>query len=451
MRRTQWIWIAVLVLGLGAYSKAWGEDQSPGGEGGDPLGGSAVAAAVSAQEEKQISLLQLTDEDLQGICDQLEQKYDWLKGEKKPVTSSLDITLYGKIKWDAAYDNNRVSTGNFIRWVESTEGRGHDDEFNMTGNETRLGMKLSGPDFGEAKTSGLVEIDFFGGGAENKSNPMMRHAFVKLDWPEKKFNILAGQYWDIISPLNPTTLNYAVQWWVGNIQYRRPQIRLTKSMNLAEDVDLKLEGGLFRTIGDAAAFSPGDTGEDAGYPHVQGRASICFPFWDAGKRTSLGVSGHYAEEEFDYNFQGNSEDVESWSMCFDLHMPWNDWISHKAEYYIGENMDAYLGGIGQGITVTTIGPLVNIEEIRSRGGWYAMALGPWDGWRFNLGASADKVSDPDIVAGARSSNFSAWGNVLYSVNKHVTVGLEVSRWRTAYKGQRDGDAFRVQTSFIYKF
>ena len=103
---------------------------------------------------------------------------------------------------------------------------------------------MFGPKGEDIQTGGRVEIDFYGGGAENKSNPMMRHAYLNLDWPKDKFSILAGQTSDVISPLFPDTLNYTVGWWVGNIGYRRPQIRLTKSYTLDKDMELKLEGAL---------------------------------------------------------------------------------------------------------------------------------------------------------------------------------------------------------------
>jgi hypothetical protein len=94
----------------------------------------------------------------------------------------------------------------------------------MTANETRLGAKIKGPNVDGMEISGRVETDFYGGGAaENKPNLMMRHAYIELGWPHEKFSILAGQTSDVISPLVPTTLNYSVCWWVGNMA-GRPQI-----------------------------------------------------------------------------------------------------------------------------------------------------------------------------------------------------------------------------------
>ncbi|MHC4154853.1 MAG: DcaP family trimeric outer membrane transporter [Planctomycetota bacterium] len=366
--------------------------------------------------------------------------------EKKPVWSNLDVQLYGYIKLDAAYDSSRTNTGNFARWVESETTNKNDDQFNMTANQTRLGLKIAGPADGEIKTSGLVEIDFYGSGAENKAEPMMRHAYLNILWPEDRFSILAGQTWDVISPLNPSTLNYSVQWWAGNIGYRRPQIRLTKTYAVNEETELKLEGALARTIGISDTFTT-DSGEDAGYPGAQGRVGITFP-WFGYKPTTFGVSGHVAREEYDTSASGDSKHFDSWSANLDLTQPINDWLTIKAELFTGENLSAYLGGIGQGVNVDTF------TEIASKGGWVAAALGPWDNWQFYLGVSAEDVDDGDLrgMSGdRRKHNRSIFGNLLYSLNKSTQIGFELSEWHTDYQDQDDGDSVRAQTSFIYKF
>ena len=72
----------------------------------------------------------------------------------KPVWSNLDIQLYGRLKLDAAYDSSRIENGNYAKWVVSESTNDNDDQFNMTANETRLGMIITGPDDGEMKTSG---------------------------------------------------------------------------------------------------------------------------------------------------------------------------------------------------------------------------------------------------------------------------------------------------------
>ena len=368
--------------------------------------------------------------------------------KKKPVWSNLDIQLYGYLKLDAAYDSSRTTTGNYVKWVDSENTNKNDNEFNMTANETRLGMMITGPEDDGAKTSGRVEIDFYGGGPENKSRIMMRHVYLKIDWPDERFSIIAGQTSDVISPLNPYTLNYSVAWWAGNIGYRRPQIRLTKSFALNSDVDIKLEGALARTIGIDNTLTPSsESGEDAGLPGVQGRVSATFPLLRY-KPTTFGVSGHWAKEEYDTSLSGANKDFDSWSLNLDLTQPVNEWLTVKGELFTGENLGAYLGGIGQGVNTNTY------KEIGSRGGWVAASLGPWSKWRYNLGVSIDDVDNDDLagISGdKRNYNRSIFGNVVYSVNKNTEIGFELSQWHTEYNSQSNGDSLRAQTSFIYRF
>lgn len=362
------------------------------------------------------------------------------------VWSTVNVQLYGKIKFDAAYDSARTNTGNFARWVSPGEKQRGDGQFNATANETRLGLRVTGPTTDDLKTSGLVEIDFFGVGSETSPEPRMRHAYLKLEWPKQRLSVLAGQTWDVISPLNPSTLNYTVQWWGGNIGMRRPQVRVTKGVSLGDDVDLTLQAALLRTMGHNSGFDPGDTGEDAGFPSGQVRAAVTFPLF-GGKKTTIGVSGHYGQEEYDRDASGANIDVYSWSGNIDACIPINAWLTLKAEAFTGQNLDAYAGGIGQGINV--VGN--DVSELTSSGGWCAFSIGPWDKWSFNVGANGEIITGGITVDGTRESNSAIFGNVIYKINDNASVGLELSDWHTEYKGDSDGNDIRVQGAFIYKF
>ncbi len=370
-----------------------------------------------------------------------------LEQKKKAVWSGLDIQLYGFLKADASYDTDRTNPGNYVLYVDSFPANKNDDEFNLTANQTRLGLKITGPDDSAVKTSGLLEFDFYGNYAEeNKAKLQMRHAWLKMDWPQDKFSILAGQMSDTMSPLAPDTLNYTVLWDSGNIGYRRPQVRLTKGFAVSKDTELQVEGSAARTIGRNSTMGSvtSESGEDAGYPTAQGRVSLTFP-GIGYKPTTIGFSGHYGREEYDTALTGVNKKFDSWSANIDVTQPINKWLTVKGELFTGLNLNTYLGGIGQGVNTTTN------EEIAAKGGWIAASLGSWDSWRFNTGVGIDEAGRDDLSSGSRTLNRSIFGNVLYSVSKNAEVGVEVSHWRTAYKNADDMDDLRVQTSFIQKF
>jgi len=370
----------------------------------------------------------------------------------KMVWSNLDIQIYGYLKLDTAYDSSRINNGNFAQWVEPENENNEDNQFNMTANESRFGVKINGPDNGTMKTSGLAEVDFYGDSNENKAHLMMRHAYMKLDWPDCRFNIIAGQTSDVISPLFPSTVNYSVGWWTGNIGYRRPQIRLTKEYELDEQTDLKLEGALARTIGrDSVTHT--DSGEDSGLPSIQARAGMTLPIYGPGP-TVVGLSGHLGKEEYDITDSGRNKDFTTWSINLDVAQPIRSWLSIKGELFAGENLDAYLGGIGQGVTTKGYN---QYEEIGSKGGWVAASLGPWDKMRFNVGGGLDDVDSSnvnphsDANPDGRTMNRSIFGNMFYTLNKNTEWAVELSHWRTQYRGSGDGESLRLQAALIYKF
>ncbi|MHC4120547.1 MAG: DcaP family trimeric outer membrane transporter [Planctomycetota bacterium] len=410
-------------------------------DSGDPAGDNAELKQRIEELDRELAELK---RDVGGE----EQTTDPL-ASKKPLWSSLDIQLYGYLKLDAAYDTSRVQNGNFAQWVEREDTNDDDDQFNMTANQSRFGVLITGPADGEIKASGRAEVDFYEGGAENKPRLMMRHAYMKLDWPDDRFSVIAGQTSDVISPLYPTTVNYSVGWWTGNIGYRRPQIRLTKDVETDSGRDVKLEGAVTRTIGRDSIALAGttDSGEDSGRPTLQGRVSTTVDLFDVAP-SAIGVSAHYGTEEYDTAPDGSSEDFRTWSLNVDLVQPVNEWLEIKSEVFTGENLNAYLGGIGQGVTL--FGPN-QFDEIGSTGGWMAASLGPWDDRQYNIGIAIDDVDRGDVNNGARTSNRSIFANMFWAISRNVDWALELSHWRTNYAGPGDADSFRIQTAFIYKF
>jgi len=371
--------------------------------------------------------------------------------QKKSVWSTLELQIYGFVKLDAAYDTDQASPGNFVKWIDLDPENPNDSQFSMTANQTRVGLWVTGPDDEEKslQTKGRIEIDFYGGGAENKPNPMLRLAYVDLHWRDSGWRFVAGQTFDIISPLFPYTVNYSVQWWAGNIGYRRPQIQGKKDLAISESSQMQIAAGMTRDIGSTdSVFADVDSGTDAGVPGFQGRLG-----WKVGthrpRPVSFGFSGHWSKESFELNEMGDHEDFNSWSANFDLQVPLGAKINLKTEAYTGANLAQYLGGIGQGVN------LERNREIGDTGGWIGLDLGPYRRLTHHIGATASDVDDDDIDQGDRTFNGSIFWNGFYEMNKHLSFALELSYWRTDYKMPETGpdraNDFRTQFAVIYRF
>jgi hypothetical protein len=408
-----------------------------------------------AASEDKVSSLEKENAQLRQRVDNLEKKVDVLtkmmEAKSQPARSAEPNKPAVPAKpAEQAIQQPKLSDEDVKKILASIKQNENnkndrDSQFSMTPKQTRIDMKIYGPQSEEFKTSGLVEIDFYGTDAgENKAGILLRHAYMQLDWPKDRFSILAGQTSDLISPLYPSTLNYTVNWWVGNIGYRRPQIRFTKIYALDKDVDWTIAGAFVRTIGSTSNIFTPDTGRESGLPGLQARTALKFPFF-GDKPTEVGFSSHWAKEELDTDPYGHHKNFYSWSYNIDITQPVNKWLAFKSELFTGQDLSTYLGGIGQGINTTTN------KEIGSKGGWIAASLGPWDKWNFNVGAGVDTADKDDVDTGARTLNRNVFGNMIYSFDKNAKVGLELSHWRTEYKGPGGAESFRAQMAFMYNF
>ncbi len=370
-------------------------------------------------------------------------------GSAWAAEGAIDVKPYGFIKGDACWSDSRISTGNFAKWVEPEDANRNDSQFDLTANETRLGLKVTGPEVGGAKTRAQVEGDFFGGGAENKANPMMRHAFAEVAWPLLDLSVLGGQTWEVIAPENPRTLNYSVYWWAGNIGYRKPQVRVTKGLEFA-GIRFEAAAAAVRNItaGAATWYSASDAGQDAGWPAVQGRVAMTCA-WLGDRKATMGVSGHIASEEWDTKKGGAPRYMRSWVGAVDLSMQLctKKALVLKGEGWTGENLASSLGGIGQAFNAA------KWEPVRAKGAWLNLIAGPYSFWTVSLGTSVDDPDECDLSGAAdKKRNQSVFGAVFYDITPATTVAVEAADWITEYKDSRkNAEALRVQTSIIHRF
>ena len=364
--------------------------------------------------------------------------------ETYPLSSTSKIQLYGYLRLDAAYETSATYPGDYTLWVKPYPATGErQPEFHETANQSRFGLNFSLPESGDIKTRGKVEIDFYGGGAENKANPMMRHAYMVFEWPQYHFEVLAGQTSDVISPLTPPTLYYSVAWFQGNIGYRHPQIRLTKSVPTGDHSAWNFQFALVRPMG--RELVDRRTGPDSAHPDLQGRIAYSFP-GGGGQAASVGLSGHWGQETYNAH---TAEEHTTWITSSSVDLDWTFPLAKRllltGEAYSGRDLDAFYGGSDQA---------VNFEKgiaTASSGGWLALALKASPEWTWNLGVGADDPKNSDLTEGARSRNRIAFANMMYAFTKSALLGFEVSYMDTQYLGKQNAHAMRGQLAFQYSF
>ncbi|MDY0166239.1 MAG: hypothetical protein RBS80_06820 [Thermoguttaceae bacterium] len=379
-----------------------------------------------------------------------EQYFTWgeLQAEMKRLAftkGDFRIVPYGAFWADAIYQTERTNPGSYTTFVPSREVEG-ENAFIVDARRTRLGLNIDGPRIPmlhNAASSAQVEIDFQSpvtDSTENKPTVQLRHAY----WQAKNdyYRVLIGQYWDVISPLNTDTLNYSVGWVGGNIGYRRTQFRFERYFHLDSNLLLTSQIAIAQNI--VTDSIAGVKRESGGWPILQGRLATTLGDRKNGLPIEVGVSGHIGETGFDFLPAGpplpeDDRRFRTWSMNVDMKVPITERLAVKGEFFTGENLSAFVGGIGQGICV------INRSTIRSTGGWFDVTYKLTNRWRVVAGWGLDDPNDNDLMVG-RTYNQFIFANTTYDVTKSLVTGFEVTSWRTLYQDLRPAPDFTGPTA-----
>ncbi len=423
------VWIALLTCWPAALL-AEEVGPSPSAPSSPPLDAPADEAE-NVQAEKESSLDELRAD---------VKKEVWKKGD-------FSITPYGILYFNTVYASQRTSPGSYTLFVHSASLE-PESEFVVDARTTRLGLDVIGPSlptFHGAQSGGRVEIDFQNSllSTENRATLLLRHAYGEIK--NEEFRLVFGQTVDVISPLMTGTLQYGAGRDVGNIGYRRAQLRVERFFALSDTFLTTAQFSINQQV-----FEDGNTtinGETPSWPILEGRMG-----WTLGPRGKedlpwvIGLSGHIGEEQADIDGVGFNQRHRTWSGNIDLDLPLSDRFGVQAEYFVGENLGAFVGGIGQGVDPTTLRP------IRSRGGWIMLRYDWTPSLHTRVGYSVDDPWNEDIVTvGKKTYNQSIFGNVSYDVTQKLMVGLEVSSWKTLYRDLLPGEAVRCEFVIKYGF
>ncbi|MBK9357210.1 MAG: hypothetical protein IPN08_07470 [Bacteroidales bacterium] len=162
-------------------------------------------------------------------------------GQEKNEQPAYGISFSGFVKNDFFLDTRESYTireGHFLLYPKevSKDADGNDindkSSFNFLSIQSRITGKITAPDAFGAKTSAVLEADFFGN--ENAAfvdanGFRLRHAFVKLNWA--KTELLTGQYWHPF--FIPGCFSGVISFNTGAPMQpfsRNPQIRLTHKL-----------------------------------------------------------------------------------------------------------------------------------------------------------------------------------------------------------------------------
>lgn len=352
---------------------------------------------------------------------------------------SFTVTPYGTLWTDIVYATSRTVPGRFALWIASEDEQG-EPAVELDARRSRIGVDIQGPpidSLGGLDSRARFEVDFLGNfTTDNQPDVRLRHVY--WEFINDDVRLLAGQTWDVVSPLRPNTVNFSVSWAAGNVGFRRNQFRLERFIDLGSDTKLTLQGALAQNVIQdlATGFNAvGVTRESGDWPMLQGRTAVTFGGVAVnGSPMTLGLSGHIGQTGFDFagGHPANpallpEDDVrlETWSLNADARIPLTQRWSVQGEFFTGTNLSNILGGIGQGVC-----PCLRVP-IRSTGGWGEITYAWNRKLSTHVGYSIDDPNDNDSLIG-RTKNSVLYANCIYQVSDQLTTGIEVSSWKTEY-------------------
>jgi len=363
------------------------------------------------------------------------------------------LTVYGFVRLDVQYSDSRFQDNQITGWVLSEDGDApagvgaprNQNDLTMHGRLTRLGLELDGGKLdalGGPALTGVIEIDFYGGGSDSRNLFRMRKAYAQLDWGDVQ--LLTGQTWDLMSPLFPAVNADLVMWGAGNLGDRRPQIRLTWTPD--EDRRWSVAGmaGLTGAIdGDDLDADRVPDGETSSKPTLQARVGYKGKI-DEDHPFEVGAWGYRAWEEPTTPVAGERRfDASAFGLDLQATLV-PDLLSLKSEIWSGENLDDVRGGILQGVNTTTG------DEIEAWGGFAEVWVKVSPSTNVIVGYSKDDPDNGDLNAADRSKNAVRYVAVKWS-DGPVTIGGEFLHWETDYRSLGNGTANRVVAYIAYSF
>jgi len=379
--------------------------------------------------------------------------------EDVPVVNAggTKVSLYGRLELNSAYEDG-ITKGLWSADAPKNSNKDAQGRTTLSVARTRLGFNLEGPSKeGEPGLKGKFEADFAGTGGKNEefnnfngsSGFRIRQSWGSVTFKNIGLTLLFGQTDDVVTPIDPPSVNPSSLNGAGNLGNRRPQIRATQVVG---PIDVAVAVTHDRLIdSDAEKKNPPSS------PALQGRLGLKVPASWAGEKANLafGVGGLYGKNE-----AANEKDDErikrgpvTYSYNADLSAPIMESLTLTGEFFMGQNLSRYGdGSLGQKLLDS------DRSGVKSLGWWGALALKLPANLSAATGTGTESLDDDTRLAGKIKSNMFIFGNLAYNFTPAAKVTCEYLNLATSYAGKdgkesdKDkGHLNRYELNFRYDF
>ena len=384
---------------------------------------------------------------------------------KEITREGFGIKFYGFLRADLAADSNRMSVDPQLPFfvlspADPSQSIDRTGDLTIHPRLTRFGIDITPPPLpGGWAANAKLETDFYNtivdrpaaGGplardlvSNSRAAIRIRLAYVQAS--KGALSLLAGQNWDLISPLFPSYNPEVVMWNGGNTGDRRPQFRVTYEPPVGK--------GKFSIAGEIGASGAVDgqdldgdgfrDGETAVTPTGQLRVGYSAPL--NGGRWSIGGWAHGAKYHFNRSLIAGRKEYGSNLIGMDFSVPVLTSLTFRGEAWTGKGLSDVRGGIGQSLNTATG------EVISASGGWAELSYRPNSFYTVSIGTTLDNPDASDITAAnGRVRNRVHYITNRFNAKRGLSFGVDYGNWETRFKGLPAGKNNRfnlfVQQSF----
>lgn len=402
---------------------------------------SAQSPAVSPANEQKPA--QISEDDWQVLNSRVEeQAQDKVESNLKYRLKLSGIVLFNAFGVSGQVDNLDVPT------VAQPEVPGAPSGgVGASLRQSVLGLSGFGPEILGARTSGDVQVDFFGGfpsgyGSATSGIVRLRLARVRFDWSNT--SLIAGLDVPFFSPNMPTSyMSIAEPTFAasGNLWTWTPTIRAEQRFNMSA-AQLKIEAGVMDSstnVPNAAPTRIATPGENSRRPTTALRLSVNGR--NESRPLSLGISGVYSPQY--YSWDGAS--VTGWGAISDWKVGLFPHTELSGEIFVGKGLDGF-GGVATPMLPTNAylyyyesGAPDELASITMFGGWSQFKVRVNSRNEFNVGIGtggrqADNLryllADYPFLTSLSPRNDTLFVNYVFKPRSDLVFSPEYRRLRT---------------------
>lgn len=332
--------------------------------------------------------------------------------------------------------------------------------FDAHARQSYVGALFSGPELGDFQTGAQI-LTFFQNDSLSTDDYglLVYYAYGELKNDDWRF--AAGLQQDVFNPVSPTIVYLTKMYGSGNTGSYRGQVRVERFLQGNEDIGVTFTGALSEPISTLVTGSAGRIEEDNGWPNIEGRTEVGFGPQQAIRGNQvrpleIGLSGVAGQTRTTRTLLAPPAAlppravIDTWGVGIDLEWQPNEWYGARGEFYTGQALGEYNGGITQSFNSDTL------SEIRSSGGFGELFCYLSDEVHVHIGYGIDAPRQSDLAPTQIRRNQTYFMNWVWDVSKAVQLGLEVDYRQTDYaqfapNAFLDSDAVIVATRFLWKF